>query len=222
MKKTNIFMVVTVVICCAVMAVVDGVIQPGYWIKSGVKLALFLAVPLIFARLDKNVSLTALFRFDKKSFGLAVAVGGGVFAVILGGYFALRGVFDFSGIVGSLTEGVGVGRHNFVFVAIYIAVVNSFLEEFFFRGFAFLTLKKSASGGFAYVFSAAAFSLYPVAMLIGWVDAVLWLLVMAGLLVGGLIFNYFNQRSGTIYPSWLIHMCANLAINTVGIILIYG
>lgn len=222
MKKTNIFMVATVAVCCAVMAVVDGIIQPGYWIKSAVKLVLFLAVPLIFARLDKNISLSALFRFDKKSFGLAAAVGGGVFAVILSGYFALRGVFDFSGIVGSLTEGVGVGRHNFVFVAIYIAVVNSFLEEFFFRGFAFLTLKRSASSVFAYVFSAAAFSLYHVAMMIGWFHAVLWMLVMAGLFAGGLIFDYFNQRSGTIYPSWLIHMCANLAINTVGIILIYG
>ena len=222
MKKTNVFMVITVVICCAVMAVVDGIIQPGYWIKSAVKLALFLAVPLIFARLDKSISLSALFRFDKKSFGLAAAVGGGVFAVILGGYFALHGVFDFSGIVSSLTSDAGVGRHNFVFVAIYIAVVNSFLEEFFFRGFAFLTLKKSASPGFAYLFSAAAFSLYHVAMMIGWFDAALWVLVMVGLFVGGLIFNYFNQRSGTVYPSWLIHMCANLAINTVGIILIYG
>ena len=145
-----------------------------------------------------------------------------VFTVLIAGYFALRGVFDFSGIVSSLTSDAGVGRHNFVFVAIYIAVVNSFLEEFFFRGFAFLTLKKSASPGFAYLFSAAAFSLYHVAMMIGWFDAVLWVLVMAGLFVGGLIFNYFNQRSGTVYPSWLIHMCANLAINTVGIILIYG
>ena len=222
MKKTNILMVITVVVCCAVMAVVDGVIQPGYWIKSGVKLALFLAVPLIFSRLDKNISLSALFRFDKKSFGLAAAVGGSVFAVILGGYFALRGFFDFSGIVDSLTSDAGVGRHNFALVAVYIAVVNSFLEEFFFRGFAFLTLKKGGSDVFAYLFSAAAFSLYHVAMMIGWFSPLLWGLVMAGLFAGGIIFNYFNRRSGTIYPSWLIHMCANLAINTVGIILIYG
>lgn len=222
MKKTNALMIVAVLICCGVMAVVDGVIQPGYWIKSGIKLALFLAVPLILAALDKNISLKPLFRFDKKSFGLSATVGVGVFAVILGGYFALRGVFDFSGIVGSLTEGAGVGRHNFVFVAIYIAVVNSFLEEFFFRGFAFLTLTRCGSVRFAYVFSAAAFSLYHVAMMIGWFDLGLWLLVMAGLCAGGLIFNYFNRKSGTVYPSWLIHMCANLAINTVGIILIYG
>ena len=222
MKKTFFTMLVTVSVACAVMALVDGVIQPGYWVKSGIKLALFLIVPLIFSRIDKNVSLAPLFRFEKRSFGLVAAVGAGVFAVILGGYFALRGALDFSGIVGSLTEGVGVGKHNFVFVAIYIALVNSFLEEFFFRGFAFLTLKKCASRRVAYIFSAAAFSLYHVAMMIGWFGIGLWLLVMVGLAVGGVIFNYFNERSGTIYPSWFIHMCANLAINTVGIILIYS
>ncbi len=222
MKKTNILMVVTVAVCCAVMALVDGVIQPGYWVKSGVKLALFLAVPLIFSRFDKNISLKSLFRFDKKVLGPAAAVGGGIFVLILGGYFALRGVFDFSGIADSLMGDAGVGRHNFAFVAIYIAVVNSFLEEFFFRGFAFLTLRGGSAPWFAYVFSAAAFSLYHVAMMIGWFSPALWVLVLVGLFAGGLIFNYFNSRSGTVYPSWLVHMCANLAINTVGIILIYS
>lgn len=215
-------MTVTVAVCCVIMALVDGVIQPGYWVKSGIKAVLFLAVPLIFSRFDKSIKLSALFSLDKKSFGLAVAMGAGVFAVILGGYFALRGVFDFSGIVTSLTDGAGVGRHNFIFVAIYIALVNSFLEEFFFRGFAFLTLRRCASRPFAYIFSAAAFSLYHVAMMIGWFGLGLWLLVMLGLAVGGVIFNYFNERSGTVYPSWLVHMCANLAINIIGIILIYG
>lgn len=222
MKKTKTAMTVTVAVCCVIMALVDGVIQPGYWVKSGIKAVLFLAVPLIFSRFDKSIKLSALFSLDKKSFGLAVAMGAGVFAVILGGYFALRGVFDFSGIVTSLTDGAGVGRHNFIFVAIYIALVNSFLEEFFFRGFAFLTLRRCASRPFAYIFSAAAFSLYHVAMMIGWFGLGLWLLVMLGLAVGGVIFNYFNERSGTVYPSWLVHMCANLAINIIGIILIYG
>ncbi len=222
MKKTKIAILIMVAVCCVIMALIDGVIQPGYWAKSGIKLALFLAVPLIFSRLDKNVLISSLFRFEKKSFGLAAAAGAAVFAVILGGYFALRDVFDFSGIVTSLTDGAGVGKHNFIFVAIYIAVVNSFLEEFFFRGFAFLTLKRCASRPFAYIFSAAAFSLYHVAMMIGWFGFGLWLLVMLGLVAGGVIFNYFNERSGTVYPSWLVHMCANLAINIIGIILIYG
>ena len=48
----------------------------------------------------------------------------------------------------------------------------------------------------------------------------LFLLVMAGLTAGGLIFNHLNQRLGTVYISWLVHMCANFAINTVGFMLL--
>ena len=37
---------------------------------------------------------------------------------------------------------MGITAGNFLWVAIYISVMNSFLEEFFFRGFGFITLKK--------------------------------------------------------------------------------
>jgi len=72
---------------------------------------------------------------------------------------------------------------------------------------------------FAYIFSAAAFSVYHVAMMIGWFSPPLFGLVMLGLFVGGLIFNYFNEKFGNIYASWMIHLFANLAINTIGMIL---
>ena len=36
------------------------------------------------------------------------------------------------------------------------------------------------------------------------------------LTAAGLILNALNERSGSILTSWLLHMCANLAINTVG------
>ena len=72
----------------------------------------------------------------------------------------------------------------------------------------------------AYVFSATAFSLYHVAMMIGWFSPALFLLVMAGLMAGGMIFNYLNEKLDTIYCSWLTHMFANFAINTIGFILL--
>ena len=97
--------------------------------------------------------------------------------------------------------------------------MNSLLEELFFRGFLFLNLKHR-SRRFAYVFSAGAFAAYHVAMMIGWFSPVLWLLVMAGLFVGGLIFNWLNEKQESIYPSWLVHMFANFAINTIGFILL--
>ena len=93
------------------------------------------------------------------------------------------------------------------------------MEEFFFRGFAFLTLKGVSSRRFAYFFSSGIFSLYHIAMMIGWFSPLVFIIVITGLFVGGLLFDYLNEKTGTIYPSWLVHMFANFAINTIGFIL---
>ena len=71
----------------------------------------------------------------------------------------------------------------------------------------------------AYFISAFAFSAYHIAMMIGWFALPVVLLALLGLFVGGIIFNYFNEKYENIYLSWLVHMFANFAINTVGFIL---
>lgn len=204
---------------CAVMALVDAVWQPGYLIKSGIKLVLFLLLPLICARLNTGVELRPLFRPDRRALKLAALLGGGVFALILTAYFTIGRFFDLSAITSALTAGVGVTGDNFLFVALYISFVNSLLEEFFFRGFLFLGLLRQTSRPFSYTVSAALFALYHIAMMIGWGSPALIGLILAGLAAGALIFNRLNEASGCIYPSWLVHLCANLAINTIGIML---
>ncbi|MEE1043522.1 MAG: CPBP family intramembrane glutamic endopeptidase, partial [Clostridia bacterium] len=108
---------------------------------------------------------------------------------------------------------------NFLWVAIYISFANSFLEEFFFRGFAFITLKKFVSSKVAYIFSSFAFALYHIAMMIGWFGLPVILISLAGLFAGGMIFNRLDDKRGNIYLSWLTHMFANFATNTIGFIL---
>ena len=49
--------------------------------------------------------------------------------------------------------------------------------------------------------------------------AVMIVLLMAGLVAGGLIFNALCLRFESVYPAWFAHMAANFAINTVGFIL---
>ena len=61
---------------CAVMAVVDGVIQPGYAIKSLVKLTLFLGLPLWWSRQAK-VSLRPLFARPRQGLRTALLLGAG-------------------------------------------------------------------------------------------------------------------------------------------------
>ena len=204
---------------CVIMALVDGVLKANYFAKSAIKLVLFLGFPALYARMDQELQIKPLFRMDKGGLGLALGLCLGVYAVILGGYLLLKDVFDFSAITGALTGNIGVSRDNFVFVSLYISFVNSLLEEFFFRGFAFLTLMRMTTKQFAYLFSAAAFTLYHVVLMIGWFSISVFAIVLVGLFAGGLIFNYLNEKSGTIYPSWFVHMFANFAINTIGFLL---
>ena len=119
-------------------------------------------------------------------------------------------------IAENLTSGAGVNSQNFVWVALYISFVNSLLEEFFFRGFACMALRAQGYGKFAFIFSSAAFAFYHMGMTAGWFQIGIRLLAMLGLFAGGCIFNLFDIKSKSLYPSWVIHMFANFAINTIG------
>ena len=72
----------------------------------------------------------------------------------------LKDVFDFSAITGALTDNIGVNAENFIIVSLYISFINSLLEEVFFRGFAFINLKRITGRKFAYFFSAGIFAVY--------------------------------------------------------------
>ena len=215
-KKNVLAICALVLLGCAAMTLVDGVLRPPYAVKSAVKLALFLLAPLLYGYAAGKDGYRAL---QRRALLRVLALGFGVFALTLGAYFALRSVFDFSAVTALLGKNAGVTAENFLWVSLYISFVNSLLEEFFFRGFAFLVLRRYAGERFACVFSALSFALYHTAMMLGWFPPLLFLLALAGLTAGGVLFNLLDARAGTIFPSWAVHIFANLAINTVGFIL---
>jgi uncharacterized protein len=213
-KKLKIILIIS--LGCIVMALTDGIWQPGYAMKSAVKIFFFLGLPLFVLRKEQ---LSNFFGFKKKMLPKLVALGLGIFAFILAAYFIIGPYFDFSSVVDGLQDQLGVNASNFIYVATYISFVNSLLEEYFFRGIAFIELKRCTSKRFAYVFSALMFALYHVAMLIGLFDWYLIALMLLALVVGGFIFNYINEKEESILASWTVHLFANLAINTVGLLL---
>ena len=219
-SKNSSYVLTAAVLGCAAMAIVDGIIRPDYAIKSAIKIIFFLAVPFLCSISNKELEFRSLFHFNKKGILVALSMGIIVYGAILGGYFLLKDIFDFGGVATSLSSNAGVDSSNFVFVSIYISFANSFLEEIFFRGFIFKNLKKHGSLRLAYIFSSLAFALYHVAMMIGWFSFPLTVLLIAGLAIGGTIFNYLSERFETVFVPWGVHMFANFAINTIGFILL--
>ena len=221
LSKKNLYIIISAILFTAAICVVDYIVQPGYWVKSGIKIALFLVITVLFFvfNKDERKRLVGLFVPKWRDLLIALGVGAIIYGAIVGAYFLLRGSFDFSGITGKLTADTGVSKENFIFVALYISVINSLLEELMFRGLSFIILKKSTTRLFAYGFSSLLFAVYHSGMTSGYFNVGVFLLTLFALFVGGVIFNALNEKSETIYASWLAHMCANLGINTVGLIL---
>lgn len=218
MKKQSAILILLVSVCCLVMLAVDGIWQPGYWIKSSVKILLFLASPIIYGVIFQTPVIRNMVRTSRSCLATPLLLAAAVYAVIVAVFFLLRGTVDFSSVLSNLPE--GVTKTTFPFVALYISFINSLLEEVFFRGFAYLSLSKSTKG--ASLFSAVAFALYHTAMMLGWFPLPVFLLALIGLTAGGMIFNYLCKKSENIIAGWLVHMFANFAINTIGLLLFFG
>ncbi len=222
-NKKQCYILLSVLFFSLAVTFIDAVIHPPYFQKIPIKVLFFLALPMLFFVIwrDEWREFRALFQFRRQGLLISFLLAALIYSVILCGFFLTKNLIDFSGVTTSLSSGMGITANNFLWVAIYISIINSFLEEFFFRGFGFITLKKHVSSRFAYLFSPILFAVYHVGMLIGMFHPAVLLLLMLGLIIGGVIFNALNDKLGNIYPSWFVHMAANLAINTIGFMLFH-
>lgn len=219
-RKTIIYIFIITLISIITMSIIDAIINPGYIYKSAIKIIMFLIIPLIYISYDRNINIKDIFKVrSKKRLFASIFLGLLVYIIILGAYLLLKRFIDLNSIKNILGENLKVNKDNFIFVALYISFVNSLLEEFFFRGFIFLNLNKLIKSKHAYFISAFAFAIYHVAIMGSWFNPLIFVFAMIGLVIGGVIFNYLNVSNSNIYSSWLVHMMANFAINTVGFIM---
>lgn len=215
MCKKLIHIYVPVILCCIAMAFVDSVWQPGYALKSVVKILLFLLLPVILLRLQKDNSFFFL-KPDKKAILTGAGLGVLTLIVILAGYAVLKRYLDLSAIPEALSKDAGITAENFVYVSIYISLCNSFLEEFLFRGFAFLNAQRCNSSLLTSILSAVCFAIYHCAILDGWFSPALYALILIALFGCGLLFNFLDKYRERIWTSWLVHLFANIGINIIG------
>jgi membrane protease YdiL (CAAX protease family) len=218
-KKRAAFAVLLVTAGCLVMAWVEGTLRPIYPVKSALKIAVFGGATILYAWAAGDRAVLRPFRRPGcKALRLAIPLAAAVFLLLLGGYLLLAPWLDLSAIPENLAVKEGITKKTFPLAALYITFCNSLLEEYFFRGFAFLTLYRLGYVRLAYGFSALAFAMYHVSITSNWGSPALIVLMVAGLTVAGLLFDWLD-REGSLLPSWLVHMGANLGTNSVGLIL---
>lgn len=221
MKKRSTYIIISVLILALSVCFTDAIIKPNYIIKSIIKIIFYLLIPTLYFIFNKDElnDFKKLFIPNKKDIPKTIILSLLVYITIVMGYFATKNIIDYSNVTNNLTNNMGININNFIYVTLYIALVNSFLEEFFYRGYAFITLKKHLNKKTSYIFSASIFAIYHIGMILESFVFPDIILVVLGLFIGGCIFNYLNESRNNIYPSWIVHMFTNFAINTIGFIL---
>ena len=221
--KKKIYIIFSITLLSLVVTYVDAVIKPNYFVKIPFKIIAFLLLPILYFIVNKEEQkeFKKLFKFRKKDILKGIKIGLPIYIMMMASYFISRNIIDFSNVAPNLSQTMGITKENYFLVALYIPLLNSFQEEFFFRGYGFIQLKEKTSRIFAYIFTSLMFSFYHIGMLMGSFDWYVIILLLLGLIVGGCIFNYLNEKNDNIYVSWIVHMFINFAINTIGGIL-YG
>jgi membrane protease YdiL (CAAX protease family) len=203
------------IFACVFHAVILQTPFNGYVFTSILKISLFFGIPLIL--LGKNVNV-----FFKKSKSLKVPfiLGVSVIVVVVVIFLILRKFLDENLIISALNHN-GITSQNFPYVFIYIVAVNAFSEEFFFRGFVFLTLRNQGWERFSFVYSAVLFALYHVSILNGSMSPAMMAFCVFGLVIAGCIFGELARRYGNIFSGLIVHISANFAINAIVVYYLY-
>lgn len=217
MKKT--YIILASLAACIILYFVEQVLAVDYITKTVAKLILFIVIPFVYIKFVKKTSIKGglnLRKFETSTFKLGLILGAMSFTVIIAAYFIFRGYIDFNNIVQELQSKSKITPLNFLGIGLYITIGNSFLEEFFFRGFIFLNLFNQGSKKLAYIYSSVMFGVYHIAIFKTWFNPLLIGLVLFGLISVGIIFDWLDTKTENFINSWLVHILADSAIIIIG------
>ena len=219
-KKNFNYLWISSVVVVLLLYISDQLLTLDYLTKIGLKIAMFGIFPVIYVvKTGENVFVKSIenYKVKNKQRQIGWLLGGLVFAIIIVAYIVMRPYIDSNQLILEFEEKYKINKSNIIYYSIYLVFVNSFLEELFFRGFIFLNMKKLGLRKFAYVFSALMFALYHIANFQNWLFLAAFILALVGLFIGGLIFNYLDDKEDTFLNSWFVHVCADLAIALIGL-----
>jgi len=200
---------------------IDQTFQLNYFIKSGAKITLFAIGIFIYIRLFKYNYLAISFKHFKFSKRPTKVHLFGIFLIVflIAVFFIFKQFMNVDKMVDDFVNKYHVTKANIYAYGAYIIIVNAFLEELFFRGFIFLNLREAGFKKTAYGISSLTFAIYHISIFQSWFAPWIMILFVFGLALGGIIFAYVDDKQETFLNSWFIHMCADVGIIIIGILI---
>lgn len=208
------------VLAIVIMSFTERYLTLGYWFKSLIKLVVFGSLIVLYSRYThKSIKEIINFKFrlpGKKLFIVMILV----YLIVIAAYFIFKDQLNLEALKNSLFSKEQLTRDNFYWIFIYIIVINSFLEESFFRGFLFNAFKKNSMLLTGYLFASLMFAIYHIGIISSWFNPLVFVTAMIGLLGAGIMLQYIEERYDNLLASYLVHSFANIAINTIGTFMI--
>lgn len=112
-------------------------------------------------------------------------------------------------------QGFGMEGH-FLWVAIFISVFHSALEEYYWRWCSVGMLSHWMSHGWLDVLCAIAFSLHHFVITVTYLGWGFGILAGCCVMLGGLVWSVLYRKTGVIGGAWLAHVGADIGIMYVG------
>lgn len=217
-KHKTLGIIIISFLACSIMTIVETVYQPSYFVKSVAKIFVFF---ISFAIYHKMFRLEVkIIKPNSQVMKVCIFIAILLFFVILFSYIFIQNFIDMEQIKISLQEKEHITKNNFIYVALYISLINSFIEEAFFRGFIFYNMKENGQYTLGLFYSAFLFALYHIGILSNWFNPFVFITMILALFASGVILNWCTYKGDSFMCSWPIHIAANLGINVMGMIIL--
>lgn len=112
---------------------------------------------------------------------------------------------------------------RYLLAAVWLCLVNAFLEEFVFRWFVDSRLRTlGLKKWWVFVVSALIFTAHHIVVLGSYFDPIPTIVFAGGVFVGGVVWSWSNARWGSLLPGWISHALVDGAVLLVGWQMIFG
>ena len=183
----------------------------------------FLIPPIIYCRTQGIQVVRDILKPQnwRRSLDVAAALGLAAIAIFWTAYFLFGDLLlDKAKISESIGRQFIVNAKTVLFVAPFTIFLNSLVEEFFYRGFAFgLLVRRNRVVG--YLLPAVVFTVQHVFFFWFWLQWIPFCLATVGLMVFALVLQWLYERADSIVAPWLVHICGDVAMMGIAVGLLW-
>lgn len=150
-------------------------------------------------------------------FGLGIASGLALGAVVLGGYFWVgQDLVEPDLLRGLLAKNSVDTPSRFLGLALYLSLVNALTEEYVWRWFVMRQWRALATTRAAVLLTALCFALHHFVAVYAYLSLGVALLAATGTIVGSIVWSGLYLRTGSIWPAYVSHVLVDFAVFAVG------